>query len=188
MEIQVKLWFRAIIGATLLVGVLGVPGVQAVAALPSGPSPGPSIGVGDPLPEGKHCRVVLDKLRPGEKISRVLSRTCADRQESLNINQDLLIMTWYQDLNYGGLSTVVEGAYGPCDANGYGIRDTGAWVAGWRNIITSYKVWNNCYYSLYYTAINYGGDGSHPVHEGNNSYVGDHFNDRVRSILIWGPN
>lgn len=180
---------RMVAGITVFLTVLlGIPSAQAMATPFTGPSPTPSPSISSNGPSPKqHCRIVLDKIRPGEKFSRVRSRTCADRQESLGINQSLLIMTWYQDAGFGGISAAIEGSGGPCDAGGYGVRDTDAWVWGWSHIISSYKVWNNCYWSLYYTGTNYGGAGSHPAHGGNNYYVGDQFNDQVRSILIWAP-
>jgi hypothetical protein len=155
----------------LLVSVLTATGARADTLAASGDRPTAE----------RHCRVVLDRLQAGEQFSRVLSRTCADRPEGLHINAGTLLITWYEHADFGGASTYVEGQYGPCDREGYGIRDVG-WL--WENNISSYKLWNNCYHARLYTALNYGGS-AHLKDGTVINYVGNELNDNIRSLQIW---
>src|SRR5688500_12796 len=143
---------------------------------------------GAPTGSERHCRVVLAKLKPAEATSRVLSRTCADRKEDLAINQGTLLMTWYEHRDYGGLSTYVEGDYGPCDSEGYAITDVGGpwdpyYPYWWRNGISSFQVFSNCYNVTAWEGVNFGGYrvGSW---SGSRKYVGDVANDIIRSLTI----
>ncbi|KAB2352314.1 peptidase inhibitor family I36 protein [Actinomadura rudentiformis] len=130
-------------------------------------------------PSGMHCRVVLDRVQPGEEASRVTSRTCSTDRAELGINAKTLLMTWYEHSNYNGWSTYVEGDWGPCDRVGYKILDTGN---TWRNMISSFKVWNSCDNVHAYQETNL--KGTNMWYHGNRSYVGDTMNDKIRSIWI----
>jgi hypothetical protein len=131
-----------------------------------------------PAETGRHCRVVLDELKPGESVSRVVSRTCADNAEDLNVNRASLLTTWYEHADYRGSSTVFEGRFGPCDAEGYGFRDTGSW--GGR--VSSYRLYNRCHNARLYTAANYGGSEIHRT--GDQSGLPPGHNDNVRSLRL----
>ncbi|MGW3942547.1 hypothetical protein [Streptomyces phaeochromogenes] len=90
--------------------------------------------------DGTHCSVVVERVKPGEKFSRVKSRTCSDTgTAAVNRSGRTLLMTWYEHAEYGGASTDVYGDYGPCDADGY-VLSTGTW---WRSI-SSFITYNSC--------------------------------------------
>ncbi|MER6290170.1 hypothetical protein [Streptomyces sviceus] len=90
--------------------------------------------------EGKYCAVVVEPVKPGEKVSRVKSRTCSDTgTAAVNRSGRTLLMTWYEHAEYGGGSTDVYGDYGPCDADGY-VLSTGLW----RYTISSFITYNSC--------------------------------------------
>ena len=132
----------------------------------------------------KHCVMVVDQLHPGERTSRVLSYQCATRNQQLQIpaiciGTRTLIMSWYVDANYNGGSTLIYGCGPPCDSAGYGIAYVGD---GWNDRISSFKVWNNCFYTRAYTNINYGGTCQR--YHNNVSYVGSTMNDRISSFWV----
>lgn len=75
--------------------------------------------------------MVVERVKPGERFSRVKSRTCSDTgRAAVNRSGRTLLMTWYEHAEYGGDNTDVYGDYGPCDADGY-VLSTGTW---WRSI------------------------------------------------------
>src|SRR5205807_1322823 len=73
----------------------------------------------------RRCVVVLDKLKPGQKVSNVVSRTCGTAAQVKAPNATVLLGEFWYDANYGGNSTQYYGRYGPCDADGYGIPTVG---------------------------------------------------------------
>ncbi|MGP4027456.1 hypothetical protein [Actinomadura sp. 3N407] len=157
----------------------------AASANTTSPTPAPTATSNTQTPGDpgtRHCRIVLDRLQPGEKFSRVISRTCSDNQADLGINARVDLMTWYEHADYGGSSTTVKGDYGPCDQEGYGIRDTGIGGFEWRLIISSFKVYNNCNWSQAYTNTNYGGTVN--IFYQNVRNVGSDMNDKIRSFII----
>lgn len=91
--------------------------------------------------DGTHCAVVVERVKPGEKFSRVKSRTCSDTgTAAAALSGRTLLVTWYEHAEYGGASTDVYGDYGPCDAAGY-VLTAGVW---WRDQISSFITYNNC--------------------------------------------
>lgn len=87
---------------------------------------------------GKRCQIVLDRLHPGERSSRVLSSQCVEGDQALVAPLGrTILMTWYKDINYGGDSTDVYGWDGPCDQAGYGFEYVGAF---WDDTITSRRL------------------------------------------------
>ncbi|MDR7275998.1 hypothetical protein [Catenuloplanes atrovinosus] len=134
----------------------------------------------------EHCVVVLDKLRPGETTSRVVSRQCADTPEAARQKHQeayagaaaaTLLLTLYADINYGGASTVLEGNAGACDTAGYGFRDLGSW----RNRISSFKRFNWCQRVQGFDLVNYGGAAYGPWTT-DTPWVGSAANDRIDSL------
>ena len=132
--------------------------------------------------------VVLDKLRPGQSASRVLSRTCADRADAPSLTRaaatSTLLLVLYEHINYGGASTRITGAYGPCDAAGYGVS---ALVSSWRNRVSSLKGFNYCNRVELFDGINYAW--SLAIHGAIGSrldwpWVGSYANDKTDSILM----
>ncbi|WP_394834375.1 hypothetical protein LVJ94_48535 [Pendulispora rubella] len=92
---------------------------------------------------GRHCRVVLEKLEPGETESRVAADECvADEKDfTLNPAASTLLMIWYEHPYFGGESRAIYGNAGPCDSAGYGVSDVGA---NWYSRISSFKGFNSC--------------------------------------------
>jgi hypothetical protein len=168
----------AMLVTALLVAQLATAAAQA--------NTGSTTAAGGDMKGQQHCRIVLDKLHPGEQFSKVISQTCADRRDDLHINAGTLLIIWWLHADYQGYSLTIEGAYGPCDLDGYGIRDTGNpwdpfYPYWWRNNISSFKLYNSCNYAALYKGINYGGYGD--ARRGNQSNLGG-MNDQVRSIRL----
>lgn len=130
--------------------------------------------------QAEHCQIVVAKLQPGEQTSRVLSSQCVQGTQPLVAPLgSTLLMSWYKDANYYGASTLIYGYYGPCDSAGYGIAYVGN---AWNDVISSFKVWNNCYYSRAYTNSNYGGTCAR--YHLNVPWVGSTMNDRISSFWL----
>jgi hypothetical protein len=144
------------------------------------------------------CRIVLEKIRPGESESRVYSNDCYGSQQEMLAARKIephastLLMTWYVDANYGGASTYIEGHDGPCDRDGYGIRNVNGWAWGWNDVISSFKSWNHCNVTWGYTDINYGGlsnkwrnpFGVNAVEALDVPFVGVPENDKISSFRV----
>ena len=163
--------------------------MPAGVARPDGGKPMPLAGRPVPAAAAQHCVVVLDKLRPGQASSRVLSRTCADRPDAPALTKaakaSTLLIVLYEHINYGGASTRITGAYGPCDAEGYGVS---ALVSSWRNRVSSFKGFNWCNVVELYDGVNYatsivvsGAVGSRL----DEPWVGSYANDKADSILMY---
>ncbi|MFI1720657.1 hypothetical protein [Streptomyces sp. NPDC020489] len=128
--------------------------------------------------QGRYCTVVVERVKPGEKASRVKSRTCSDdRTAATRSSAGTLLMSWYQHAGFGGDVTHVYGDYGPCDSDGY-LLDTGLS----RYMISSFRTYNNC-------------DGQQAVlNDGRTtfyyygyatSYVGDRANDDIAYFKVF---
>ncbi|KAB2352313.1 hypothetical protein [Actinomadura rudentiformis] len=169
-----------VFGATAMLATALTTTGAAASTAPPGPTP---TATTPSSPAAGHCRVVLDRIRPGEKFSRVVSRTCSADRADLGINAETALMTWYQHASYDGASMTYTGLYGPCDKAGYGVRDVGYYDRAWRYSISSFRVHNNCHWTQWYTAVNYGGSDVKYGH-GSYAYVGDFWNDRIQSFLM----
>jgi hypothetical protein len=175
--------------ATLLVVAAIATALGGVAPAAAGGKPMPAGGKPMPAGAGQHCVVVLDKLRPGQTTSRTLSRTCADRTDAPALTRtaaaSTLLLVLYQDVNFGGASTKIYGAYGPCDAEGYGFSNLGTW----RNRVSSLKGFNWCNVVDLYDNINYGGaflaGFGGCCSRLDVPWVSSYANDRTDSILTW---
>jgi hypothetical protein len=175
---------------TIALVVLILPTVPADAQLTAdGGKPMPLGGTPMPAAAGQHCVVVLDKLRPGQTTSRVLSQTCAERADAPALTKaaaaSTLLLVLYEHVTYGGASTRITGAYGPCDAEGYGVS---ALVSSWRNRVSSLKGFNYCNVVEIYDGINYatflasrGAGGSRLDWD----WVGSYANDKTDSIIMF---
>jgi hypothetical protein len=170
---------RVLAIAAILLGLAVTAPAQAVATTPAAPKPAAA---------SQHCVVVLDKLRPGQSTSRVLSRTCAERADAPALTRaaasSTLLLVLYEHINFGGASTRITGAYGPCDAEGYGVS---ALVSSWRNRVSSFKGFNYCNVVELFDGINYArslvisGAGGSRLDE---PWVGSYANDKADSILM----
>jgi hypothetical protein len=127
------------------------------------------------------CQILLAKIRPGERTSRVLSHRCVTGEQSLAAPAgSTQLMTWWEDANFQGDSTKIYGDSGPCDADGYGISWVGIF---WNDRISSFETWNNCNYTSAFWDRDYG----HPCQNYTDyevSYVGDNMNDNISSFFI----
>ncbi|MFH8468441.1 hypothetical protein [Streptomyces sp. NPDC017991] len=153
--------------AASLVGLVGLaPSVSA--------SPSPSASS-----EGTYCSVVVERVRPGEKVSRVKSRTCSDDRTAVARNKSAgtLLMSWYQDAGFGGGLTQVYGDYGPCDRSGY-VLDAG--LA--RYTISSFETYNNCDGQQ---AVLNDGQSAFYYYGYATAYVGDRANDNIGWFKVW---
>ena len=175
--------------ATLLVMGALATALSGVTPAAAGGKPMPLGGKPMPAAAGRHCVVVLDKLRPGQTSSRVISQTCADRADAPALTMaaatSTLLLVLYEHVNYGGASTRITGAYGPCDAEGYGVS---ALVSSWRNRVSSLKGFNYCNVVEIYNGINYaeflasrGAGGSRLDWD----WVGSYANDKTDSIIMF---
>jgi hypothetical protein len=180
---------RARMLARLLVMAALATALSGVTPAAAGGKPMPLGGKPMPAAAGRHCVVVLDKLRPGQTSSRVISQTCADRADAPALTMaaatSTLLLVLYEHVNYGGASTRITGAYGPCDAEGYGVS---ALVSSWRNRVSSLKGFNYCNVVEIYNGINYaeflasrGAGGSRLDWD----WVGSYANDKTDSIIMF---
>jgi hypothetical protein len=146
-------------------------------------SPATAVEAAEDPAQSTHCYIVLEPLQPGAAVSQVRSRECVQPGEKRTTQRGLLLMTWYEHANFnpnGGRSTSLEGSAGPCDSDGYGFRDTG----GWRRLISSYKLFNQCDWFRGWTGTNYGGTSPGWFYGTQNGYVGPTLNDNTGSIQI----
>jgi hypothetical protein len=135
----------------------------------------------------RYCAVVVDKAPSRHHASRVVTRACADSPEAAPLRtaraDNTLLVTVYQDANYGGAQTSIYGRGGPCDSSGYSLNDTGGANSA-VNGISSYRLFSNCNKSAVFTGTGGSGTGS-GVLGGDQSYVGDAWNDNVNSMKVW---
>jgi hypothetical protein len=172
--------------------VLGLPAALAVVAAttafsPAVPHAPARHAAAHRLAGGRYCAVVVDKARSRHQHSRVVSRSCADSPQAASLRSakadNTLLVTVYQDINYGGAQTSIYGRGGPCDSSGYTLNDTsGANSAV--NGISSYRLFSSCNKSSIFTGTDRSGTGS-SVLSGDQAYVGDAWNDNVNSMIIW---
>lgn len=163
--------------------VLGLPAALAVLAATTAFSPVSAHHQGG----HRYCAVVVDKAKSRLQPSRVVSRTCADNPAAASLRgpraDNTLLVTFYQDVNYGGSQTSIYGRGGPCDSSGYTFDDTSGAndaVDG----ISSYRLYSSCNKASIFTGTDRSGNGS-GVLSGDQSYVGDTWNDQVNSMLVW---
>ncbi|WP_327749657.1 hypothetical protein [Streptomyces europaeiscabiei] len=163
-----------LMAASMLTTALATPSVAAPAEAAS------SARAADTRPEGKYCTVVVEPVKPGEKASRVKSRTCSDDRATAAAARNSArtpLMSWYEHANYGGGSTMVFGDYGPCDLSGY-VLDTGLWS----NSISSFRTYSSCDGQQ---ATLYNGDGPFLYWGYDTPYVGDFANDDIASFWVY---
>ncbi|WP_246281592.1 hypothetical protein [Fodinicola acaciae] len=133
---------------------------------------------------GAYCSVTIAPIKAGEAASRVRSYVCADSPGRLRAaaadGGKTLIMTLYNQVNYGPGSTEIRADGGPCDSTGYGIASIG-WP--WNEVISSFRVWNNCHTTEAYSSDNYGGTSK--MYFGDVPNVGPDMNDKIHSFRIY---
>jgi hypothetical protein len=165
-------WARVALIALIVPVLLATSAGTAIAAEPVAGSTGP-------------CVTVLAKLAPGETVSRVVSKTCvAPGQKPVAPAGAWLLLNVYRDANFGVLLEELYGYDGPCDASGYSLK------VGWNTAyyISSFGTHSFCSYVRAYTGSNF--DGGCGTFYDATRYVGDYFNDRIRSFRVasaWHP-
>ncbi|MFJ5261597.1 hypothetical protein ACIQAC_14160 [Streptomyces sp. NPDC088387] len=131
--------------------------------------------------EGKYCATVVEPVKAGEKVSRVKNRVCADSRASaaaaVRQSASTLLMTWYDNANFGGGWNDLYGNFGPCDSAGY-VLNTGLW----RTSISSFRTYNNCDGQQ---AVLNNGSGVLYYYGYATSYVGDRANDNIETFKIF---
>lgn len=163
-----------------------VRGLVAVTLVGAGlaitvPQAGQANAAGAPArASGLHCVVVLDKLKPGQHTSPVVSRFCGSTARTSKAYA--LLMTTYWDADYGGNSTQYFGRSGGCDSDGYGIPAVGYPD---NTNISSFKTDNNCNYTNLWQEAFYYGKGQMYPNTYAVPYIGDTMNDNVGSIRLW---
>lgn len=160
--------------------------VAAVTGLvmPVAPSPALAAPKGN---ESPYCAMVIEKLKPGERTSKVVHEaTCGADRAAVKSQLGLaasgtLLMTWCENINcYLGWGTDIYGNDGPCDGQGYGISYVG-W--GFNDAISAFLVYNSCDNTWAFDHENYGGDMQ--SYYGNVMWVGYYMNDRISSFKIF---
>jgi hypothetical protein len=134
----------------------------------------------------ENCITVLKPLKAGQAQSEIADRACGEDAARL-AEAGTLLMTWYSDANYKGVSDQIMGQYGPCDGAGYKIDNVNRFGRRlWRHILSSYTTHNNCYHSTAWTEPSFQGDSQ--WFEGNVPYVGDKLNDNVGSFITYSES
>jgi hypothetical protein len=111
-----------------------------------------------------HCQVVLGKATSSTEGSPIVSTKCVHDGEQLMApaSSTLLAIAWDQ-YNFSGASLNIYGNDGPCDGEGYGIRNVGFIYApgthpgDWNDRIRSWRVFNRCDYSSAFRDQDFGG-------------------------------
>lgn len=154
-------------------------GVVAASTMLAGPA---QAGGDGSAAAGQRCYIVLAKLKPGESTSRVVSSECITGNQRRTTTAGTLLMTWYFDADFvtpaaGG----IEGEAGGCDFDGYRLSTIGLTMS--RNI-SSYKLWNNCFWFKGWTNFNFTGSTPGWVAGTAKPYIGDLLNDNLRSARL----
>ncbi|MEJ3657994.1 hypothetical protein WEH80_34020 [Actinomycetes bacterium KLBMP 9759] len=179
------------VGAALLLALIAllVPAAFGAAAATevqrpaaATPQPNPPSGSADtPLPS---CSVVIGKAPKGTKSSPMLEKKCSDAGADVTMADRVLLITLYEHADFVGASISVYGNAGPCDREGYGIEDLGAWFGiEWEYRISSFNGASNCQdvdgYELDYYRWSVGN--WEPAYV---PYVGDRANDKIESLWV----
>lgn len=130
---------------------------------------------------GRRCQVLLDRPDQRSPETEVVSTQCAGPGRPLVAPlASVPIVVLYENLNYGGASTVIYGGSGYCDATGYSIK---SFTSGsWYKRTSSYKYAGGCDYtkSYYYASET----GYCQRFFGNVPWVGSTLNDHVYSMHV----
>lgn len=123
-----------------------------------------------------HCAVVLPPQH--EHTARLL---CAPGNQPVVVPAACITLaTVFVDTHYQGASTPLIGCAGPCDAAGYHF-DT--MPSGFNNNISSYKVFNNCFWIRLYGMANETGACIETFGDVGTLF-GTGFNDRTTSMRL----
>jgi hypothetical protein len=167
--------------AAVLVGLLGL----ILTATP------PAAAAAKPAGE-RFCGYVIDRLQKHEDSSRMLRQDCASSKKALEgelgVAADTLLLILYEHANFNtdGLVKYWYGAYGPCDSEGYGIRNISTFFFDINDKISSWQRGAASCSAVYmYPHSEYRGSPSGYWHWYYQvPYVGDDLNDKISSIHI----
>jgi hypothetical protein len=127
----------------------------------------------------EHCVYFLDKIQPGQEISRIAGSRCFNDEAAAALACTNPLATMWMDVNYSGDGYTWCGSYGTCDAAGYGFRSIGYPLA---NRVSSFRVYGNCTFMRMYDYVDFGGDTITCI--GSRSWLPS-FNDRAESFRVW---
>jgi hypothetical protein len=172
----------SVVRSATVVGMLLGVGSTVLAGVPAQAASVPS--------ESRTCVIVVDKVRPGEQTSHVLRSECASSPTGKaalqrSVSDETLLMIGYEDADYNtttGDSFGWYGSAGPCDLEGYGIRNIGD---DWNDKLSSFRTYGNCEeVNLFeHERYNLFQDGRRGFYVGDTSYVG-FMNDLTTSIHV----
>lgn len=146
----------------------------------------------EPAPSTQ-CTIYISKNPAVDPESSCVQTSDMDLEKAQSAADGTLLVAFHADAGFGGTSALIKGKDGPCDTEGYGLRDMGT-LEGWYYTVdpvgmwtlqnaSSYRVFNGCNETIMFTAGNYGGVSS-GSRFGDQSSVGDPFNDQIRSMLL----
>lgn len=89
-------------------------------------------------PGAQHCVALYGAAPSAEESSPLIAESCSNvsMNEAMTTFSDAngvdlaaadLLMTWFEDIDFGGDSTDIFGDAGPCDSAGYRIESNGYW-------------------------------------------------------------
>ena len=139
----------------------------------------------------RYCFTLVAKVNPPTAKSRVVSQTCSSTHAPGSLlpagvavpRQAALLVTFFQNEDYGGLWDTVGGRNGPCDTAGYGLSNLT--LANFNvNGISSYTLHSKCKFASYWTGVNYTGH-KRSGRKGNAPFVGAIWNDDLHSMRTW---
>ncbi|CAM4028472.1 hypothetical protein GCM10009799_36010 [Nocardiopsis rhodophaea] len=117
------------------------------------------------------------------RMMRAAERTQARTQgseSSTKLSSDLL-MTWFEDANYGTPKADIYGDAGPCDSAGYELHPSTTWPWSWGNSISSAAGTETCDTADFVSQSNtYARTFNLPV-----PFIGNTLNDNVGTIRVW---
>lgn len=143
----------------------------------------------------KHCVTVIEKLKPGERESRIVERTCttdvqvAEATKARMSSFRSLLVQYFEHPDWKGASDSIYGWGSSCDASGYGIPNT----APFENRISSWYTYGTCDHTIAWVNTRYGGESvsfpgqsvAYPRRkDAYGNWTGTDMNDIVRSMWL----
>lgn len=140
----------------------------------------------------RQCGVLLAKVQPGETSSKVLKEACSSSRagmaQALGVQDQVILLTLFEDADYGGTAVNWLGADGPCDSAGYAIPNlhrNNPWATSMDDKISSWQQGTAfCNYVNFWSDPYYSGKHVAWPHYTSVNYVGDYINDQTSSISV----
>lgn len=134
----------------------------------------------------RYCLTEVARINPSEPTTSIIGRICSDRHDpgstlpaGTDMRQETLLVTFYQNVDYGGLFDSISSQNGGCNAAGYSLPD----LKGIGGGITSYQLFNRCDFATYWTGVGF--TGRKHTHKGNDPNVGAPWAGHLYSMRIW---